>query len=173
MVIDEIQRVLELLLAIKEQVDTDPRPDYFLLTGSARVLGLRTLPDALPGRMETIELWPSPVSQGEIDGNPGQLHRRGRFLDLITCGSPGRRSRPYSKVARPSGAHVISQTPGQPFTVFTRKLGRNARSAFKSATIAATAVRKRRCCRSVSFTNSRANAGSLAYVGLTVWMDLQ
>ena len=66
MVIDEIQRVPELLLAIKEQVDTDPRPGRYLLTGSARVLGLRGLPDALPGRMETIELWP--FSQGEIDG---------------------------------------------------------------------------------------------------------
>lgn len=68
MVIDEIQHVPELLLAIKEKVDTDPRPGRFLLTGSARVLGLRTLPDALPGRMETIELWP--FSQGEIDGAP-------------------------------------------------------------------------------------------------------
>ncbi len=68
MVIDEIQRVPELLLAIKEKVDTDPRPGRFLLTGSARVLGLRTLPDALPGRMETIELWP--LSQGELDGAP-------------------------------------------------------------------------------------------------------
>jgi len=66
MVIDEIQRVPELLLAIKEQVDADPRPGRYLLTGSARVLGLRALPDTLPGRTETIELWP--FSQGEIDG---------------------------------------------------------------------------------------------------------
>ncbi|MGH3805723.1 MAG: hypothetical protein ACRDRU_03580 [Pseudonocardiaceae bacterium] len=35
MVINEIQRVSELLSAIKEQVDTDPRPGRFLLTGSA------------------------------------------------------------------------------------------------------------------------------------------
>jgi predicted AAA+ superfamily ATPase len=68
MVIDEIQRVPELLLAIKEQVDADPRPGRYLLTGSARVLGLRALPDTLPGRTETIELWP--FSQGEIDGAP-------------------------------------------------------------------------------------------------------
>ncbi|GAA1145105.1 ATP-binding protein [Kribbella jejuensis] len=68
MVIDEVQRVPELLLAIKEAVDTDPRPGRFLLTGSARLLGLRGLPDALPGRMETIELWP--LSQGEIGEQP-------------------------------------------------------------------------------------------------------
>jgi uncharacterized protein len=68
MVIDEIQRVPELLLAIKEQVDADPRPGRYLLTGSARLLGLRGLPDTLPGRTETIELWP--LAQGEIDGTP-------------------------------------------------------------------------------------------------------
>lgn len=65
MVIDEVQRVPELFLAIKATVDADPRPGRFLLTGSARVLGMRGLPDALPGRMETIELWP--LSQGEIE----------------------------------------------------------------------------------------------------------
>jgi predicted AAA+ superfamily ATPase len=68
MVIDEIQRVPELLLPIKVRVDSDPRPGSYLLTGSARVLGLRALPDTLPGRMETIELWP--FSQGEIDEKP-------------------------------------------------------------------------------------------------------
>jgi len=64
-VIDEIQRAPELLLAIKAAVDADSRPGRFLLTGSSRLLGLRDLPDTLPGRMETIELWP--FSQGEID----------------------------------------------------------------------------------------------------------
>ncbi len=80
MVIDEIQRVPELLLAIKESVDRDPRPGHFLLTGSARVLGLRMLPDALPGRMETIELWP--FSQGEIDGSPDG------FVDAVFSRGP-------------------------------------------------------------------------------------
>lgn len=45
----------------------------FSLTGSVRLLGLRSVPDLLPGRMETIELWP--LSQGEIDGKPD------RFVD--------------------------------------------------------------------------------------------
>jgi uncharacterized protein len=83
MVIDEIQRVPELLLAIKEEVDAEFRPGRFLLTGSARVLGLRTLPDALPGRMETIELWP--FSQGEIDATPD------RFIDAVFAQGPGLR----------------------------------------------------------------------------------
>ncbi|MDG4792302.1 ATP-binding protein [Micromonospora sp. WMMD1082] len=66
MLIDEVQRVPDLWLAIKNLVDRNPRPGRFLLTGSARLLGLQSLPDALPGRSETIELWP--LSQGEIDG---------------------------------------------------------------------------------------------------------
>jgi predicted AAA+ superfamily ATPase len=80
MIVDEIQRVPELLLAIKETVDSDPRPGRFLLTGSARLLGLRGLPDALPGRMETIELWP--LSQGEIDGRPDG------FVDGVFASGP-------------------------------------------------------------------------------------
>jgi uncharacterized protein len=68
LVIDEVQRVPELFLAIKHEVDVDPRPGRFLLTGSARLAGLRDIPDLLPGRSETIEL--SPLSQGEIDRSP-------------------------------------------------------------------------------------------------------
>lgn len=72
-VIDEIQLVPELLRAIKVTVDLDPRPGRFLLTGSSKVLALRSLPDALPGRMEVIELWP--FSQGEMNVGPD------RFID--------------------------------------------------------------------------------------------
>ncbi|MGH4015562.1 MAG: AAA family ATPase [Pseudonocardiaceae bacterium] len=73
MVIDEIQLVPELLRPIKVAVDLDPTPGRFLLAGSSRILALRTLPDAQPGRMEVIELWP--FSQGEISGEPD------RFVD--------------------------------------------------------------------------------------------
>jgi len=68
LVIDEVQRAPDLFLAIKHEVDTDPRPGRFLLTGSARLTGLRDIPDLLPGRSETIELYP--LSQGEIDRRP-------------------------------------------------------------------------------------------------------
>ena len=66
MVIDEVQRYPDVLLPIKELVDSQFVPGRFLLTGSSRVLGLRNLPDTLIGRMETVTLWP--LSQGEIDG---------------------------------------------------------------------------------------------------------
>lgn len=75
MVIDEIQLAPDLLRPIKLTVDLDPAPGRFLLTGSSRVLALRDLPDALPGRMEIIELWP--FSQGEITGGPD------RFIDAL------------------------------------------------------------------------------------------
>jgi len=75
MVIDEIQLAPELLSPIKIVVDLDPAPGRFLLTGSSRILALRTLPDALPGRMEVIELWP--FSQGEMRGEPD------RFVDAV------------------------------------------------------------------------------------------
>ncbi|MGH3518081.1 MAG: ATP-binding protein [Haloechinothrix sp.] len=100
MVIDEIQLAPELLRPIKLAVDLDPTPGRFLLTGSSRILALRTLPDALPGRMEIIELWP--FSQGEIDGGvdrfvdaafergPRIQHtsrlRRRDYLERITTG---------------------------------------------------------------------------------------
>lgn len=79
--IDEVQRAPDLLLAIKAEVDDDPRPGRFLLTGSARILGLRGLPDALVGRMETVELWP--FSQGEIE----QLDED--FIDRVFEDEPG------------------------------------------------------------------------------------
>lgn len=65
--IDEIQRAPDLLLEIKRVVDQDSRPGQFLLTGSARVLSLPRVVDALVGRVETVTLWP--VSQAEVEGS--------------------------------------------------------------------------------------------------------
>ncbi|MGI9006248.1 MAG: ATP-binding protein [Streptosporangiaceae bacterium] len=117
LVIDEVQRVPDLFLAIKHEVDIDPRPGRFLLTGSARLVGLRDIPDLLPGRSETIEL--GPLSQGEIDHGPdgfvaaviqhgvqlqvaasdlrreGYLERvlRGGYPEAVRRGDAGRRAR--------------------------------------------------------------------------------
>jgi hypothetical protein len=77
-VIDEVQRVPELLLAIKRAVDDDYRPGRFLLTGSANVMTLPRVADSLAGRIETVPLLP--LAQGEILGtDPG-------FLDAAYTG---------------------------------------------------------------------------------------
>lgn len=92
--IDEIQRAPELMLAIKAAVDRDDRPGAFLLTGSARVLGLKALPDSLVGRMETVELWP--FSQGELEGTaslPAQLLKVERLAG--DAGIPARSAERY------------------------------------------------------------------------------
>lgn len=73
--IDEVQRVPELLLAIKKVVDDEPKPGRFLLTGSANVLTLPKVADSLAGRIETILLLP--LSRAEILGNTPT------FLDSI------------------------------------------------------------------------------------------
>ncbi|EJB01867.1 putative ATPase (AAA+ superfamily) [Rhizobium leguminosarum bv. trifolii WSM597] len=65
-VIDEIQRAPDLLLAIKKTVDEDYRPGRFLLTGSANVLTLPRVADSLAGRMETIRMLP--LARAEVEG---------------------------------------------------------------------------------------------------------
>lgn len=79
-VIDEIQRVPELLLAIKMAVDTDNTPGRFLLTGSANILSAPRVMDSLAGRIEIVTLWP--LSQGELAGvSEG-------FVDALLRGAP-------------------------------------------------------------------------------------
>jgi uncharacterized protein len=69
-------------------VDLDPTPGRYRLTGSSQILAMRTLPDALPGRMGVIEL--RPFSQGEMQGPPDRFvdaaFKYGRRIDH--SGSP-------------------------------------------------------------------------------------
>src|SRR6266850_5891008 len=65
-VLDEVQRVPDLFIAIKAAVDRERRPGRFLLTGSANVLLVPRMSESLVGRMEIVTLWP--FSQGEIEG---------------------------------------------------------------------------------------------------------
>lgn len=79
-VIDEIQRVPELMLAIKARVDRDPTPGQLLITGSANLRRVPTVSDALPGRVDYLTLWP--LTQGEIAG------WRDEFLARMFAGEP-------------------------------------------------------------------------------------
>jgi predicted AAA+ superfamily ATPase len=81
-VLDEVQRVPSLFLAIKSQVDRDRSPGRFILTGSSNVLLVPKLADSLAGRMEIIRL--HPLSQGELAGIASP-----HFLDwLFTAAIP-------------------------------------------------------------------------------------
>jgi len=64
--IDEVQRLPELFPAIKLNVDRDPRPGRFLLTGSANYPALPRVHESLAGRIEVVPL--GPLSQGEVEG---------------------------------------------------------------------------------------------------------
>lgn len=66
LVIDEVQRVPELLLAIKARVDRDPATGQYLLTGSANILKAPRIADALTGRAEYLRL--GPFTQSEVRG---------------------------------------------------------------------------------------------------------
>lgn len=65
-VIDEAQRLPELFLAIKREVDLDRRPNRYLLTGSANVMAIPRIAESLAGRVELLQMWP--LSQAEIVG---------------------------------------------------------------------------------------------------------
>jgi uncharacterized protein len=74
-ILDEIQRVPELILPIKLSVDRNRKPGRFFITGSANVLSLPKVTESLAGRIEIHTLWP--LSQGEIRG------KQEGFIDLL------------------------------------------------------------------------------------------
>ena len=77
--IDEVQRVPELLRALKDAVEEDRRPGRFLITGSANLLDLPGTQESLAGRAETVVLYG--LSRGEIEGN------RDDFADQLMTGN--------------------------------------------------------------------------------------
>ena len=79
LIVDEVQRAPELILAIKKAVDDDRRPGRFLLTGSANLMTLPTVADSLAGRMETLRLLP--LSQSELHGGTAN------WIDTVFAGS--------------------------------------------------------------------------------------
>ena len=74
-ILDEVQRVPEIFVPLKQSVDNDRRPGRFLLTGSADVVMLPALSDALADRMHIVLLLP--IAQCELARQPN------RFLDAL------------------------------------------------------------------------------------------
>lgn len=107
-VLDEVQRAPEIFLPLKLRVDRERRPGAFLLTGSANVLLLPQVADALPGRMAVARLLP--LSQAELEGErelprpappSGQRGAPPPPPPLATCGpgscGVGFRGRPWGR----------------------------------------------------------------------------
>ncbi len=67
-IIDEVQRVPELILPIKQAIDENRLPGRFLLSGSANAMALPRVADSLAGRLEVIKLFP--LSECEIQNKP-------------------------------------------------------------------------------------------------------
>lgn len=65
-VIDEFQRVPDLVLAVKAEIDANRRPGQYILTGSSNPATFNSTPDSLAGRTIDVVVWG--LSQGELKG---------------------------------------------------------------------------------------------------------
>jgi predicted AAA+ superfamily ATPase len=79
-IIDEVQRVPEIFLAIKQDVDENRHAGRYLLTGSANPLLIPRLGDSLAGRMIILNLYS--LSQGELQ------NKYERFIEHIFSNEP-------------------------------------------------------------------------------------
>ena len=79
LVLDEVQRARDLLIAVKRAVDDDPArtAGRFVLTGSANLLMLEKISETLAGRAAYVTLWP--MTRGERLGHG----RAGLWSDLL------------------------------------------------------------------------------------------
>jgi len=91
LIIDEVQRVPDLLPAIKKAVDEDTRNGQYLLTGSANLQALPGVRESLAGRIGKLRL--RPLSQGE------QQHTEPRFIERAFSGSLKTSTLHYDKEA--------------------------------------------------------------------------
>ncbi len=84
-IIDEIQRAPQLLVCLKELIDSDRKNGQFVLTGSASLAGFRSVSDSLAGRIGIIDLYG--LNLKELNANKSNL------IDMLFDASPN-----FSKV---------------------------------------------------------------------------
>ena len=109
LILDEVQRVPDLMLSVKEAVDAAPQMGRFILTGSANLLLLKGVSESLAGRARYLTLWPMTRREQLGMGEAGIWseffsHPRNSMADtscrtdraerrLASLGDPGRISR--------------------------------------------------------------------------------
>ena len=81
MIIDEVQRVPELITAIKKAVDENTRYGQYLITGSVNLQTLPTVKESLAGRVKKIRL--RALTQGEISEKEPKFLKRLFNKDFI------------------------------------------------------------------------------------------
>ncbi|MGI9037686.1 MAG: ATP-binding protein [Gemmatimonadota bacterium] len=113
MVLDEVQRVPDLLLAVKQAVDEDRRPGRFILTGSSNLLLMPGVSESLAGRATYLNLWP--LTRREISGHgrhglwPELLeHPVETWVDLLAKG--GGEAADWKKLVKSGGYPVPALT---------------------------------------------------------------
>jgi len=94
MVLDEVQRVPDLLLAVKRAVDRNRQPGRFVLTGSANLLLMRSVSESLAGRAAYLTLWPMTRREKLGEGRAGLWsdlldHPCERWPEMLTASGPG------------------------------------------------------------------------------------
>ncbi|MFQ5705049.1 MAG: AAA family ATPase [Gemmatimonadales bacterium] len=84
LVLDEVQRAPDLLLAVKKAVDADRprRAGRYVLTGSAYLLLTRRISESLAGRAYYLKLWPL-TRRGRLG-----LGRAGIWSELLAARVP-------------------------------------------------------------------------------------
>jgi predicted AAA+ superfamily ATPase len=123
--IDEIHRAPDLLLELKRAVDADTAPGRFVITGSANVLTSKRIQDALPGRIDRVDMWPlaqSEIRSGKLNvvdelfaGRAPQVTRapagRAAFSSVVAEGGyPEARGRPPGRRRERWFANYVSAT---------------------------------------------------------------
>ena len=75
-ILDEVQRLPQLMITIKEYVDKERINGEFVLTGSASLAGFKDISDSLAGRIGIVELYPLSLRE--------KYGYRGNIIDLLS-----------------------------------------------------------------------------------------
>jgi uncharacterized protein len=115
-ILDEVQRSPELLLAVKRAVDARRQPGKFILTGSANLLLMKSVSESLAGRALHLTLWPMTRHEQLGLGSAGlwpELFRtrENEWPDLLRSSKAGRED--WQELARrggyPTPAHTLAE----------------------------------------------------------------
>ena len=98
-IIDEAQRLPQLMITIKEYIDKDRINGQFILTGSASLQGFKDISDSLAGRVGIVELYPLSLKEkaqnkqniidmflGSLDEYILKKYDNSKFTDAIIDG---------------------------------------------------------------------------------------